>query len=413
MVTRMLLLIISFFLITNNSNSQWEKANGGKELPDSTSIFAILTNGNTIITATSNGIYFSSNNGENWTKKNTGLETQAEVKTLGMKGSKYFVGTMEGIYSSTDNCESWNVSDNGINSESVYCFLVYGNNIYAGTTAGVFVSSDNGNNWISKSNGIPEFESVYSLALKGNTIFAGTSVGVYGSASNGDSWIGKNFEEIVSSITVNKNNIYISGDGVNTGLHKSTDNGSSWSKINSGIDISHSTKFFLLSVGDSVFAGGIRTGVYVTNDNGNSWLQFNDGLSAYVQGNETMLASNEKYIFVGSMGASGYCNLWRHRRYEKDTTGIDDLDAESKMFQVFPNPAVDMFSVIADLPEDNIISISVIDVIGNEFFIQKSNPVNKGMNKFTFSTDRFQNGTYYIKLKTSHYSYIRKIVILK
>ncbi|TAL68036.1 MAG: T9SS type A sorting domain-containing protein [Bacteroidetes bacterium] len=402
-------VLINFFSI--NSNAQWEKANGGKELPDSTSILAILTNGNTILAATPKGIYISSNNGENWSKKNSGLEDQLEINTLGLKGNIYFVGTMDGIYSSSDNGNSWIESDNGINSESVYSFLVIGNNIYAGTTGGVFVSSNNGNNWTPKNQGLPEYEPVNALTINGNTIFAGTTAGVYASSNNGDSWSSKNFHEIVSSIAVNNNNVYISGDGVNTGLHISTDNGISWDKINSGLDISHSTKYFLLSVGDSVFAAGITTGVYVTNNNGNTWMQTDDGLSAYVQGNELMLASNYKYLFVGSKGASGYCNLWRLPLIPKDTTGVNDLNADLELMQVNPNPANEILHLTVNLPYVDLISLSISDVLGNSKFIFNNEMKSGGINNISIPVSNYSAGTYYIRLTTSNCTLVRAVII--
>ena len=396
----LLLILVFAYLFTQNSYSEWEKANGGKELPDSTALSAILTNGNTIIAATTKGIYYSTNNGEDWLQKNNGLELPIEINTLGIKGNNYFIGTMDGIFSSSDNCDSWIKSDNGINSESVYGFLVIGNNILAATTGGVFVSANNGNNWTPKNQGLPEYEPVNCFAVNGSIIFAGTDAGVYSSTNNGDNWTFKNFQQKVLSMVIHKNRLYISGDGAYTGVHLSTDNGNSWNECNTGLDISHSTKYFLLTAGDSVFAGGYTTGVYVTNDNGKNWLQYNDGLSPYVQGNELMLAANDKYIFVGSKGANGFCNLWRNPRNAPKIGVKDIIDDSDELLNIFPNPVNENLNCVINLPEDEIISFSITDLLGNDILVLKNELILQMNKTISFSMSDYSSGSYYIKLIT-------------
>ncbi|MBI5325943.1 MAG: T9SS type A sorting domain-containing protein [Ignavibacteriae bacterium] len=397
----LLAIIFSLLLFTLDSNSQWEKANGGKELPDSTSIFSILTNGNSVIAGTKKGIYFSTNNGEDWVQKNNGLDAQVEITALGMKGNLYFVGTVDGIYASSDNGDNWTESDDGINIQTIYCFLVNGSNIFVGSTGGVFISTNNGKDWLQKNQGIPEDESIYALTLKGNTIFAGTSVGVYASSNNGTNWSKKNFSEIVTSIVTNKNELYLSGEGYYTGIKVSTDNGSSWLEENNGFDVSKTTKYYLLSAGDSVYLGAQGLGVYVTNNKGKNWTQFSDGLSAYVQGNELMLASNDKYIFVGSKGASGYCNLWRRDRNETHIGVNDENEISGEFIKVAPNPVKDILHIKVNIPSEQIISLSISDVLGNNKVIT-NNELNIGENNvISIPVDNYSPGTYYITLSTT------------
>ena len=417
MVKWLFAIMTAMFLLSFYSNAQWEKANGGKELPDSTAISAILTKGNTVIAATATkGIYYSTNNGENWVQKNNGLEGLIEITALGLKGNQIFLGTIDGVYISTDNCETWNEKVSGMSGEGINCFLVINNNILAGTSSGIYMSTDNGNNWISKNQGITDYEwtGVNSLAIKGTTIFAGTTDGIYTTTNNGDNWTRKNFQDIVSSIVVHKNNIYISGDGVNTGVHVSTDNGSSWVDRNNGLDIAHSTKFYLLSHGDSVYAGASRTGVFMTNDNGNNWIPYSEGLSAYVQGNELMLASNDKYLFVGSKGATGFCNLWRLPFTDaQDTQAVNDDYYNSKILEINPNPVTDRLNLKIILPTDDIISIALIDILGNSTVIANREMKYKGENNISIPVSNLSAGTYYIRLVTSSGTIAGTVVIFR
>lgn len=407
-------ILTALFLLSFNSNAQWEKANGGKELPDSTAMSAILTNGNTIIAATARkGVFYSTNNGEGWVQKNNGLEDLVEITALGLKGNLIFVGTVDGIFVSSNNCDSWIEKDNGMSGEGVNCFLVIGNNIFAGTTSGIYMSSDNGNSWIPKNQGITDYEwtGVNALAIKGNTIFAGTSDGLYASANNGDNWTRSNFQEIVASIAVYKNYIYISGDGVNTGIHVSSDNGSTWNDKNTGLDIGQSTKFYLLTYGDSVYAGAFRTGVFLTNNNSNNWIQYSDGLSPYVQGNELMMATNDKYLFVGSKGATGYCNLWR-RLHREPQISVEEDYTSTGILNVFPNPLNDRLNLTIELPGDDFVSLTVDDVLGNSIVITEHEFMSKGKNNYTIPISYLSAGTYFVRLMTSGGTVVRTVVKL-
>ncbi|OGU18265.1 MAG: hypothetical protein A2X61_15740 [Ignavibacteria bacterium GWB2_35_12] len=397
-------ILMAILLLSFNSYSQWEKANGGKELPDSTAISAIMTNGNTVIAATAKGVYVSTNNGENWVLKNNGLSDPTQITALGLKGNLIFAGTYEiGIYVSSDNGNIWIKKDNGMSGEGINCFFVNNNNIYAGTSSGIYMSSDNGNNWIPKNQGITEYEytGINSLAIKDSTIFAGTSDGVYASTNNGDNWSRKNFQVNVSSIVVNKNNIYISGDGYNTGIHVSTDNGSTWVAKNTGMDISESTKFYLLSYGDSVYTGASRQGVFLTNDNGNNWIQYSDGLSPYVQGFELMLATNEKYLFVGSTGATGYCTLWRRLHNEPEISVEEDYTMPG-ILQAYPNPSSDYIFIKCDGDVSLNQSIKIYDILGNTVWqgIMEGEPIR-------IDISSFPTGVYYVNVNGSTKMFVR------
>ncbi|MGA2298697.1 MAG: T9SS type A sorting domain-containing protein [FCB group bacterium] len=307
------ILLVLFSLLT--LNAQWEHANGGKTLPDSTAINGLYANGSSLYAGTAKGVYISTNNGDSWLSKNSGLKG-IDVYSFLVVDNTILAGTSSGIYTSADNGSSWVSKPSGMNGESVNNFLKIGNLIFIGTSGGIFSSGDNGNNWTTANNGItdPGFTEIYALAMKGSAIFAGTSAGLYVSTDNGSSWYLRNQGLDITSIyslIVSKKGLFISGENFDEGVYYSTDYGNTWVQKNSGLFPAKDAHYSLIAVGDSVLAGGNKTGVYMTADNGDTWNPFVDGLSAWILLNDLQFTKNDNYVFVSSKGESGFCNVWR------------------------------------------------------------------------------------------------------
>jgi photosystem II stability/assembly factor-like uncharacterized protein len=412
MLKGLFVLLTSIFILNFNLNAQWEHANGGKQLPDATGIKAVIAFGDTIVTATSKGIYFSTNNGDAWTQKNTGLDEPTKIITLNHNGNYVFAGTENGVYVSNDNCDSWSSVSNDLKSDWVYSFVVKGNNVFAGTSSGFYLSSNNGNSWSPKNQGLNNDDpTVNALSIQGSTIFAGTAAGVYASTNNGDSWNNKNFTNEITRLYVAKSAIFISGEGYHSGVYVSTDNGANWRANNNGLDTSHDLHYSFISVGDSVYAGGSNSGVYLTTNNGGTWIPANDGLSAYAQANELTFAYNYKYVFVGSNGETGFCTLWRLPRI---VTAVNDLiDNQDEIVKVYPNPANDQINVTLELPNDGTVSLSVFNELGNKIYSMPGEMKFGGTNKFTIPTASFHEGILYLCLRTSHGFVVKKFAVIK
>jgi hypothetical protein len=136
-------------------------------------------------------MYYSSNNGTNWTQTATPFFTYAFAKI----GNTLIVGVeATGILTSTNNGANWTQSS--LNNRSVLALKVVGSNIFAGAETGVYLSTNNGSNWTLTS---LSKRYVYSMAVIGTNIFASTEQGIYLSKDNGASWTKKN-EGLSSSI---------------------------------------------------------------------------------------------------------------------------------------------------------------------------------------------------------------------
>lgn len=144
------------------------------------------------------GMYRLNSTGTSFNPINTGLPDPYTVHAIVVNtNDQIFIGAyQEGIYKSTDNGENWiSINNQGLpdNKFNIHSLTLNSNNhIFAGNgdgaganaNGGVYYSKDNGNTWILDNSGFPNGY-VYSLATNSNDyIFVGTSnIGIYKSTN--------------------------------------------------------------------------------------------------------------------------------------------------------------------------------------------------------------------------------------
>ena len=154
---------------TNNGQS-WTYVNNGLPDPD---VRTLVTNSNDILFA-SDGIstYRSTNTGQSWVEIINGLtDTDVVEFAVGQNDVLFGATYSDGVFRSTDNGDNWTLTlDTDINSMSVN-----GSQIYAGSNVilgGVYHSADNGLTWTLKNDNLPSLQ-IESLAYRpGDKLFA-------------------------------------------------------------------------------------------------------------------------------------------------------------------------------------------------------------------------------------------------
>ena len=119
---------------------------------------------------------------------------------------------------------------------------------------------------------------VFAFAVSGSNLFAGIYGGVFLSTNNGTSWTAVNSgltNTSVRALAVSGSNLFAGTDY--GGVFLSTNNGTSWTEVNSGL-----TNTFVLALavsGSNLFAGTGGGGVFLSTNNGTSWTEVNSGLT--------------------------------------------------------------------------------------------------------------------------------------
>ncbi len=271
-----------------------------------------------------NGIYRSNDGGINW--NHIGLDHSffigkilvhpSDENTLyvAAMGKLYGTNPDRGVYKTTDGGQSWEqilyVSDstgaidlvmNPNNPQELYAAMwqrVRHPNIrnYGGQTSGIYKTTDSGQTWEELSNGLPanpDDKGRIGLAISQQnpaTLFAiyadriGYLKGIYKSSDNGSSWTSLDtyyINDMYSSYGWWFGHIWVSPENQNllfTGglpLYKSTNGGNSWIQStgwNTHVD-QHAMYFD--TENNKIYLGN-DGGLFVSTDNGNSWTKFNN-----------------------------------------------------------------------------------------------------------------------------------------
>ncbi len=292
------------FISLNSSIAQWEQTN----TPGGGDITALFAEGENLYAgAAYDGIYFSSNNGNNWYPSSSGLPslelTKDRISSFAVNGIYLFAGSeWGGVFVSTDNGSNWTAVNSGLTNTSVHALLVRGSNIFAGTSKGVFISTNNGSSW-EKSDTEISGERINSFAVIDTNIFVGTSNGIYRSSNDGVDWIlvkSGSFYAL-KCLCVNEKTLFIEYLGGDC-IEYTSDNGITWEIFgNSPPSVSS-----LIVNGKYLIAGSrdyTSGGIYVSSDNGNSWQRKNSGLNnLYIQ----TIVVKDSDIFVGTK-----CGVYR------------------------------------------------------------------------------------------------------
>ncbi len=149
-----------------------------------------------------------------------------------------------------------------------------------------------------------EAQQVWSFVESSNYIFAGTDSGVVRSSDNGSSWQAVNQglpHEDIFALAESGNSIVA---GTNShGVYLFTNNGESWTAVNNGLDNLYVPSISTICThGTSVFAAILTgEGIYRTTDTGASWFAVNNGLPA--EYNIHSIVSTGAAVFAG--GAEG------------------------------------------------------------------------------------------------------------
>ncbi|MFN7945645.1 MAG: Ig-like domain-containing protein [Blastocatellia bacterium] len=291
---------------TTDGGASWTRASNG--LPSTVYINALMMNGTTLLAATDNGIYRSTNNGGNWAASGAGLQG-SRVTSFGLDNTTVFAGTDQGISVSTDDGVTWSSVNAGLPQPplNIPAFYNSGSRLFAAVNESVFEIPSGGQTWINDGFGLPRSSAVTSLAQIGSQLFAGTKgFGVYSMrldttpywtpASNG-----LRNQDINALIAIGPD-LYAGTFG--GGVWKSTDSGLTWASATTGINQSRPRCF--AQIGSTMFAGTTGNGIFSSTDGGQTWASVNNNLSSW---EITALAASGSELYAGTYGQG----LWLSR----------------------------------------------------------------------------------------------------
>lgn len=149
--------------------------------------------------------------------------------------------------------------------------------------------------WTQVASGVPSTAYVWCLAVKDNTVFAGTGPGVFRSTNNGISWtaVDSGIPTAVYSLATSGIRIFAGTGGA--GVFLSTDNGTNWTAVDSGLPARISVKSLAVTSFGNVYAG-TSGGLFQSQNFGTSWTAVSGFPTASIL---SLAASGIHDVFVG------------------------------------------------------------------------------------------------------------------
>jgi len=320
-------VLLLFFLILYRAYPGWEACNNGLH---GARVSSVAKSGDYLFIATAikGGLYLTTNNGESWEKRNTGL-SNCNIYCLSFKGNLLFAGTFDGVYISSDYGKNWARSSEGLTNPKVFCIAFNDDDIYVGTWgSGIFRSTDNGLNWMEANNGIEE-KTVNSIAAKNGNLFAVSEDDtmrrfIYCSSDNGEYWApfmnGLPADAAIGDLFIYDTLLFT--PLMDKRFYFSSIYDNNWEKtaVNTDVCGGVASKGYC-SVGSKLFACGLD-GVLISEDNGRHWLSVLNGL---INHEIDMLFSYDTVVYAAAYGSGLYYSVDCGKNWiQMENNGLDE-----------------------------------------------------------------------------------------
>jgi photosystem II stability/assembly factor-like uncharacterized protein len=406
--------VITMLLVWSTPmSSQWVQTSApsgrvNRLFLDSTSIYAAYGDV---------GAHRSTDNGTSWISMNNGLTGgQLIANDLCQIDSGMMIGTGQGVWFTTDLGQNWAARNTGLPSVSfrnVSAMAVLGTNVYLNisTSTNGFFSTNRGLSWVSRGNNGGETS---PILVRNSAMYVTGYVEVRKSTNNGTSWTsisgGLPSQLYGTQVIAVNETLYVSSNA--EGIYRSTNNGGSWMARNNGLT---GTALYVMSIaGNSsmLLAGTMSDGVFLSTNGGGSWLPVNQGLtSMWIR----CLAIQPPYAYAATDPSSGSGRIWR-RLLSDFVTSVDGETGVPDRFELgknYPNPFNPSTTIQYSLPLKGHVTLKVYDALGKEVASLVSEVKNPGAYSVKWDASRVASGVYFYRLQAGSFVETKKLVLLR
>lgn len=373
-----------------------------------------------VYAGTRTGLFRSADHGMHWSRSDSGIADQ-EITAFGTFWSLLLAGTATGgIFISTDNGYHWTAVGTGMSISNVTAFA-HSPDTATGTPAlyacfhdtlsagPVYRTVDIGAHWVSVSSGITNGDA-RSLLVRGNDLYVGTFGGVFLSTNGGTDWSPMNSGLTVPYVmTMASLDSTLFAGTMTGGAFRCTDKGAPWEQINNGLTNTYVNDLATTPSG-ALFAGTGWSGVYVSVNKGTQWKQVNTGLMTD-QINALAVAGDQQYLFAATDDGVWFRPLPELLTPVPERSGR--FPASMVLQQNFPNPFNPSTTIRYALPSLAHVTLTIHDILGREVAVLVDGERPAGWNEVEWNADRFANGIYLCRMTAGNDGATRRMLLLK
>lgn len=351
----------------------------------------------------------TSNGGTNWTRIYTGLTGQYAVKFKDV--NTVFIFGYTTLYKSTNGGLNFTGLINF--GSSISDIFIFGETLIFAGGSYIFKSTDAGSSWLNYAASNSPYNVFF---INENTAWSigaqyypppNPNMNIYNrihkTTNGGVNWnlrseITSQSQPMYQNIRFcDENTGYIGGL---YGCRKSTDGGSTWNVVRSGI----SNEVYPINK-DTVWLGSLSSGLYLTTNGGINWSM--DSVNARVN-DMSILDKNTAWV-VGNNG----------KIYVTSTaflsTGNSNLivPGEYLLLQNYPNPFNPSTGIEFSIPERTFIRLAVYDILGRETEVLINHVMTEGSHKIEWNGSNYPSGIYFYTLTSEKFSETKKMILIK
>ena len=419
-------ILFIILIFSNNLYSQNNFGFNGSKIFFLNKNFGAVVKKNHTVAITSDGA-------KSW--KNIIVETDEELrKVLFTSESNGWLIGEKGIYNTIDTGNTWqkNYSIQVLQLKALF-FINDENGFIGGegidTLSTIYITHNSGKSWINStidSNwyyqiGINDFSFIndsFGIVIGTNTIYKTQDGGNYWQklpinffyADIGSISYGKMLDKDNIIITAWYPAVYAVGY-----LLSSTDGGTNWSKYGNSyqtFDFGIQDAYILNK--DSIWLTTESNKVYTTTNGGNTWDTLGIQLNMFsFFSNYQAYGLGEKYLYYSDDG-------WRtYNLIDSIITGINasnetNITPHSIILnQNYPNPFNPITTISFEIPEKEIVELSIYNILGQKIETLLYKELNKGKHEIIFNAEELTSGIYFYQILTYNYQETRKCIFLK
>ena len=343
-----------------------------------------------------------------------------------------YLASSNGLYKTSDGGNNWfRLNDFDIATYNVYYHKFQPDTLFLNAIP-PYYSYDGGTTWLEYESGFPAILMKF-VKSKPNLVYDFRNGRVYKSFDLGKTWIDKteglikepetgNYARF-TSLEPDINNPDIVYCGQKGSMSKSIDGGDNWFRIDSTLleyeptlnqpkillDPNNPDRIFVGLLGSTDFITDDYTtgGLFLTEDNCKTWKKVYSSRVRDIFTDD----GNPRYIYL----STDY-GLIRFLDTLTVTDVIQTKPVLPKKFvleQNYPNPFNPSTIISFSLRESGLVKLSIYNLLGEEKAVLVNEYVEKGHYDFKFNASNLSSGIYFCRIKVNDFSATRKMIITK
>lgn len=279
----------------------------------------------------------------------------------------------------------------------------------------VYKSTNSGNTWFPISQSFESSLTCLRISISQPEIIYATTVNnIYRTTDEGISWVKTETpydNGFISDFAIHPSNPKIIWVTMLYNIYKSLDGGNSWIDITSGIPEALSINCIVVQDDrpEDVYIG-TDIGVFYSNTGGGNWQDYSNKLP------NVIISELEINNFSGKIRAATYGRgLWESPLNNPPVF----VESENKnvftycLVQNFPNPFNPVTKISYSLPKNELVSLKVYDILGNEITTLINGEKSAGNYEVGFDGSKLVSGVYFYTLTAGDFRQTNKMVLAK